>query len=68
MINVEVLRSMWESWINAKKEHLPSTKHYPTLKTLEINIGIFYLAMKIYEKYLIKDYSLPTEKIPIYAS
>ena len=32
--------------------------------SLVLNIGIFYLSMKIYEKFLIKDRSLPIEEIP----
>ena len=44
-------------------QYLLSTKHNLTLKTLLINIGIFCLSTKIYEKFLIKDHSFPIEDI-----
>ena len=46
------------------RKYLPSTKHYPTLNALLINIDIFYLSTKIYERILKKDHSWPIEEIP----
>ena len=36
------------------RQYLPSAKHYPTLKTLQINMGIFSLSMKIYKNFFKK--------------
>ena len=40
------------------RKYLPSTKH-PTLNALLINIEIFYLSTKIYERILKEDHSSP---------
>ena len=45
---------------------LAFNKALPNIKTLQINIGIFYLSMKIYKMFLLKDHSLLIEEISIF--